>query len=103
MNSTPKTKKLWWQILVFAQEVYLALMAFIFFVLAFGRIDTEGPTIGYMGWSYLATIISLFVSGIALIASGKIKSGLIALAFAVSAFVLLVLLLPLFVAAKRRG
>jgi hypothetical protein len=103
MNSMLKTKRCWWQIFVFAQEAYLSVTAFVFSMLAFGRIDTDGSTMWYMLWSYFAAIIGLLVSGITLIVCGKTKSGLIALAFAVSAFILLFLLAALFAAMKRRG
>jgi hypothetical protein len=103
MNSMLKIKRRWWQIVIFAEEAYLALTALVLFVLASGRIDVDGPTAAYMFWSYLAVIVASLISGLILIVFGKRRSGSVVLAFAVGAFVLLILLLPAFAAAKRRA
>jgi hypothetical protein len=103
MNLTPKTKRHWWQTFVFAEEVYLASASFIFCVLAAERVEVDGSAVVYMVYSYLFVIVGSFISGVTLITSGKKKAGLIALAFAASAFVLLVLVVPAAVAAHRRG
>jgi len=103
MNWIPKVKKPWWQIFVFAEEAYLAAVSLILFVLAAGRVDVDGPTMAYMVWSFLVVIVGSFLSGIILVACGKTKSGQIAILFAASAFILLLLFLPALAAAKRRG
>jgi hypothetical protein len=69
--------------------------------LAGGRIDTDGPTAAFMGLSYLAVIVALLISGVLLIALGKKKPGVVALAIALGAFGLLVLLMPAFAALKK--
>jgi hypothetical protein len=66
MNATPNNKRSWWQIIVFVEEAYLALTGFVFFILAGGRIDTDGPTAAFMGLSYLAVIVALLISGVLL-------------------------------------
>jgi uncharacterized membrane protein SirB2 len=102
MDSMPKIKRRWWQILVFIQETYLALTGVAFLVLLHERAD-YGPTPLYMFWGYLAAIVGLFISGIVLIILGKKKHGLIALAFASTAIVWLMLILPAFAASHRTG
>ena len=102
MNPTLKTKRHWWQIFVFILESYLALTGVVLFVLAVGRIDVEGPIAWYMLWGCFGAIVGLFFTGMVLIIfSRQVKPGLIALAFACGAVALLVLLAPLFAAAKR--
>jgi hypothetical protein len=101
MNPTPKIRRSWWQIIVFVEEAYLTLTGFLFFILATGRIDTDSSTAAFMGLSYLAVIVALLISGALLIAFGKKKPGVVALAFALGAFALLVLLMPLFAALKK--
>jgi hypothetical protein len=49
----------------------------------------------------LAVIVALLISGVLLIALGKKKPGVVALAIALGAFGLLVLLMPAFAALKK--
>ena len=87
--------------LVFAQEAYLVLMCLVMVVLAFGRIETQGPAAGYLTLSLFSVVGSLFVTGIILIIFRQLKPGLIAMAFACGTVALAVLLAPLFAAAMR--
>ena len=104
MNVISKTKERWWQIFVFAQEAYLALMGLTFSVLAARRLDVEGPAADYMLLGYFAAIIGLFFSGVVLIKFGKTKTGWIALAVAVgAAFAFVVLILPVLAHGKRHA
>jgi hypothetical protein len=103
MDSMPKIKSQWWQILVFAQEVYLALAGLTFLVLAVERGDSNATIAFYMFWGYLAAIVGTFISGIILIIFDKRKLGLIAFAFAVGAIVWLILLLPMLATVHRRA
>jgi len=104
MNMVSKLKGCWWRIFIFAQEAYVVLLGLICSVLAAGSIDVDGWAVGCMLMGYLVAIVGLFISGIILVKLGKQKMGEVALAFVAGAiFILVVLILPVLVHAKRRA